>query len=134
MTLHRTWVRADGSKADVTSPRLLLSRHRKQGGVIRLLPNEAVTTGLALTEGIETALAVATVRTPVWSAIDASNLGALPVLPGIESLLIVADHDTAGLCGARECAKRWHAAGVRVQLAIPPQRGSDACDLVKRSA
>lgn len=131
MTLHRTWVRPDGHKADVDPPRLLLGQHRKAGGVIRLWPDVAETTGLAVCEGIETALAVATVYRPVWSAIDAGNLAALPVLEGVESLLIVADHDDAGLRAARECARRWREAGRRVRLAIPPQPGTDACDMAR---
>jgi putative DNA primase/helicase len=131
MTLHRTWIRADGTKAAVTPPRLLLGQHRKQGGVIRLWPDEAVTAGLAVTEGIETALAVATVFRPVWSAIDAGNLAALPVLSGIEKLLVVADHDEAGLRAARECAKRWRQSGRRVRIAIPPRPGTDACDMAR---
>jgi putative DNA primase/helicase len=131
MTLHRTWIRRDGTKADVDPPRLLLGRHRKQGGVVRLWLDEAVTTGLAIAEGIETALAVATVYTPVWSAIDAGNLAALPVLGGIEELLIVADHDAAGLRAADTCAKRWQQAGRRVRVAIPPEPGTDAADLAR---
>jgi hypothetical protein len=119
LTLHRTWIRPDGRKAEVDPPRLLLGHHRKQGGVIRLWPDEAVTTGLAVAEGIETALAVATVYRPVWSGIDAGNLAALPALAGIEELLIMADHDDAGLHAARECAARWHREGVRVRIAIP---------------
>jgi putative DNA primase/helicase len=131
MTLHRTWVKADGEKADVDPQRMLLGAHRKQGGVIRLWPDEAITIGLAVAEGIESALAVGTVRQPVWSLIDAGNLGAFPVLGGIEELLIVADNDEAGIRNARECAKRWHRAGKRVRIAIPPKRGTDAADLAR---
>ena len=128
LTLHRTWIRADGRKANVEPPRLLLGKHRKAGGVIRLWANDAVTTGLAIAEGIETALAVASAFTPVWSCIDAGNLGAFPVLGGIEALLIVADNDDAGMRAARECAQRWAHARREVRLAVPP-RGMDAADL-----
>jgi hypothetical protein len=38
LTLHRTWVTATGDKANVEPPRLLLGKHRKAGGVIRLFP------------------------------------------------------------------------------------------------
>jgi putative DNA primase/helicase len=131
LTLHRTWIRADGRKADVDPPRLLLSRHRKAGGVIRLWPeSSAPKTGLAIAEGIETALAVATVYRPTWSCIDAGNLAALPVLDGVERLLIVADHDEAGIRGARACARRWHAAEREVRIAMPPEQGMDAADMV----
>ena len=130
MTLHRTWIRGDGRKSDVDPPRLLLGKHRKAGGVIRLWSDDAVTTGLAIAEGIETALAVATAYTPVWSCIDAGNLAAFPVLEGIESLLIVADHDDAGMRAANACADRWHSAGREVRIAVPP-KGMDANDLAR---
>ena len=97
LTLHRTWIKPDGTKADVDPPRLLLGKHRKKGGVIRLSPDDAVTTALAIGEGVETMLTVAHAFRPVWSAIDADNLAVFPVLDGIESLLIVADHDAPGL-------------------------------------
>jgi putative DNA primase/helicase len=71
LTLHRTWIKQDGTKADVDPPRLLLGKHRKQGGVIRLWPDDAVTTSLTIAEGIETALTAAREIAPVWSAIDA---------------------------------------------------------------
>ena len=124
MTIHRTWVRADGTKApEADPPRLLLGGHRKAGGVIRLWPDEAVTMGLAVAEGIETALSVARYYQPVWAAIDAGNLGTLPVLKGIEALTIAADHDPAGLRGAEACADRWTAAGADVRVIAPrPER------------
>ncbi len=133
MTLHRTWIKADGSKAAVDPPRLLLGKHRKQGGVIRLWPDDFVTNSLAIAEGIETALSVATVFKPVWSCIDAGNMGAFPVLQGIESLLIVADNDPDGITAMNKCAKRWHEAGHKVRLAVPPQ-GRDANDLAQKGA
>jgi hypothetical protein len=133
MTLHRTWIKANGDKADVDPPRLLLGKHRKAGGVIRLWPDDTVTNGLAIAEGLETALAVATVHRPVWSLIDAGNLAAFHVLAGIESLLIVADNDPAGIRAADQCARRWHDAGREVRIAIPPP-GKDAADLARAAA
>jgi CHC2-type zinc finger protein len=60
LTLHRTWLRHDGSgKADVDPPRMLWAGLPKAGGVIRLWPDEKVTTGLCVAEGIETALTAA---------------------------------------------------------------------------
>lgn len=131
ISLHRTWVRADGNKADVDPPRFLLSGHRKKGGVIRLWPDSEVTDALTVAEGIETALSVASVAPPAWSCLDAGNLAAFPVLPAIKSLLIVADHDDAGLRAARECADRWTRAGRRVHVLVPPTPGTDANDLAR---
>lgn len=125
LSLHRTWIKPDGSKADVSPPRLLLKDHKIAGGVIRLWPDEAVTAGLGIAEGIETALSLAHGFTPVWSLIDADHMKQFPVLNGIQDLIIAADNDAAGRKAADECARRWapHAA-VRVISAE-----ADGCDL-----
>jgi hypothetical protein len=129
LSLHKTWVLADGRKAELDSPRLLLAGHRKRGGVIRLWPDEAVTTGLGVAEGIESALSLAWAFVPVWACIDAGNLAALPVLNGIEALTIAADNDTAGQAAAQTCATRWAAAGRAVW--VTRQRDNDLNDLVQ---
>lgn len=134
LTLHRTWIAPDGRKAAVNPPRLLLGGHRKAGGVIRLWPDEAVSTSLAVAEGIESALSLAHAHQPVWSLIDAGNLAALPVLAGIERLVIGADHDAAGTKAARQCASRWHAAGARAYIVTPPQERTDLNDIAKEAA
>lgn len=130
-TLHRTWIHADGRKADVDPPRLLLAGHRKAGSVIRLWPDECVTYGLAVAEGIETALALAHAYTPVWACIDAGNLGALPVLQGVETLLVGADHDAAGTAAAQSCASRWTAAGRTAYIVTPQRAKTDINDMAR---
>lgn len=129
MTLHQTWVQADGTKAECEPARMLLGGHRKAGGAIRLWPDEAVTMGLAVAEGIETALSLAHAYTPAWACIDAGNLAALPVLAGIESLVIAADHDAAGIAAAKACADRWGAAGAEVAVVMSATPKADINDL-----
>jgi hypothetical protein len=129
LSLHRTWIGADGRKADIETPRLLLAGHPKAGGVIRLWPDDWVTTGLGVAEGIETALAAAKRFTPVWAAIDATNLGSFPVLAGIEALTIVADHDQAGVNSALNLGRRWRQAGREVFVLYPETPGTDWCDV-----
>lgn len=129
ITLHRTWIRPDGSKANVEPPRLLLKDHRKAGGVIRLWP--MVKHGLAIAEGIETALSAAHVFTPTWSVIDAGNLGRFALIPGIDALTIFADHDSAGLRAARDCGRRWVRAGREVWVITPNQPKTDINDIVR---
>jgi putative DNA primase/helicase len=131
LTLHRTWVQGDGSKAPVQPARMLLGGHRKQGGVVRLWPDEAVTHGLGVAEGIETALSLAHAIAPVWACIDAGNLAAMPVLEGIEALTIAADHDDAGLAAANTCADRWARAGAEVRLVVPDRRMTDLNDVAR---
>lgn len=134
ITLHRTWIKPDGEKADIQPPRMLLGNHRKQGGCIRLWPDEAVEGGLGIAEGIETALTVAEVFKPVWALIDAGNLGAFPVLDGINSLLILADNDPAGLRASDKCATRWYEAKRQVRIAKSPVPHEDLNDYVRRVA
>lgn len=134
LTLHRTWIKPDGTKADADPPRLLLGGHQKQGGVVRLWPDEAVSYGLGIAEGIETALSLATALRPVWSLIDAGNLAAFQVLAGIEALTIAADHDPAGMAAAEACATRWTDTGCDVRLVIPPRASSDLNDVARGTA
>jgi hypothetical protein len=134
-TLHFTRLASDGrGKAGGDCDKLLLSGHRKRGGVVRLWPNEAVTCGLAIAEGIESALAAAHLHTPVWAAIDASNLAQFPVLPGVDALTIFADHDNIGIIAAKACARRWHAAGREVRIRAPRVFGTDAADVAREVA
>lgn len=130
LTLHRTWIKPDGSKADISRPRMLLAGHRKEGGVVRLWSDEEVTLGLGIAEGIESALSLAHAIQPVWCAVDAGNLGKFPVLPGIESLTIAADGDPAGKVAASKCATRWAKAGRGVFM-VEADDGEDVNDLVR---
>lgn len=130
MSLHRTWIQANGQKAEIDPPRLLLSGHAKVGGVIRLWPDESVSHGLGIAEGIETALSLAHAMPPVWSLIDAGNLAAFPVMSGISALTIAADHDPAGQRAAEACGMRWAAAGATVRVVLPPEPGADLNDVV----
>lgn len=100
---------------------------------IRLFPDDVVTTGLAIAEGVETALAAARLRSPIWSTIDCNQLAAFPVLPGIDTLTIYADHDDAGIRAAGECADRWTAAGRTVIGIAPARPGADLNDVVREA-
>lgn len=135
LSLHRTWITADGTKPpEAEPPRMLLGGHRKAGGVIRLWPDEAVSMGLSVAEGIETALALAHAFTPAWACIDAGNLASFPALAGIEALTIAADNDEAGINAANECADRWTLAGVEVRIVMSPKPKQDLNDLVQEVA
>ncbi len=143
MTLHRTWLAPDGgSKAPVDKPRLLMKGHDKAGGMVRLFPDDEVTSGLAIAEGLETALTAAAGFTPIWAALDAANLAAFPVLDGIDCLTILADHDRpnrqtgkrAGIEAAEACAKRWLDAGREVRVWRSPVEGQDFNDFAAGEA
>lgn len=130
-TLHRTWVQAHGIKARVQTPRMLLPSHRKAGGVVRLWPDEAVTYGLGIAEGIESALSAAQAFKPMWSCLDAGNLSQFPPLHGVETLTVFGDHDPAGLRAAEKCITRWMHAGRRVRIICPPEAGDDMNDFLQ---
>jgi hypothetical protein len=110
------------------------------GCVIRLWPDEDVTQGLCIGEGLETALFAATrivhhgtLLAPMWAAGSAGNLETFPVLPGIEALTILVDNDVSGRGqeAAKRCADRWQRAGREVILRTPKQVGADFNDLAK---
>jgi putative DNA primase/helicase len=145
INVHRTWLQHDGSgKAPIDTPRRLLKGHRSRG-VIRLWPDAEVTMGLVVGEGIETCLAAARAGlTPVWSTISSGNLAAFPVLPGLDGMTVLVDHDRpnpktgrrAGHEAALAVIERYTAAGFEpardLKVILPPIEGDDVADLVKR--
>ena len=129
LSLHFTFLKPDGTaKADVERQKLLLPKHKKAGGVIRIWPDEAVTYAIGLAEGIETALSLAHAYSPCWATVDSSNLASLPVLNGIETVLVAVDNDDAGAKAYEQFARRWVAAGVDVLKVISDTRGYDLND------
>jgi hypothetical protein len=111
-----------------------------RGCVIRLWPDEDVTSGLVIGEGAETTLAAATrlklrgaLLQPAWAAASAGNLENFPILSGIDALTILADNDAngRGLQAAMQCATRWSEAGREVHWRMTNKIGTDFNDLVR---
>ncbi len=109
------------------------------GCVMRLWPDEDVTEGLVIGEGVETTLAAATrieyrstLLRPAWAAGTKGNIAKFPVLAGIEALTILVDNDESGggQGAAAECAQRWLDAGREVIRLIPGDVG-DFNDIVR---
>jgi hypothetical protein len=115
---------------------------RTKGCVVRLWPDEAVTTGLVIGEGIETCLAASqiehrgTLLQPAWACGYAINLERFPLLVGIESLTILVDNDANGVGkdASAACARRWLDAGCQVIRLTPRTIGADFNDIIKGSA
>jgi putative DNA primase/helicase len=132
VALHRTYLMPDGSgKAPVPSPKKLtppVFQGATIGGAIRLFqprPGEP----LALTEGVETALAVhQAARWPVWACISAGGLAAVLLPAEAGEVVICGDADAAGLEAAGKLACRLLAEGRRVRVAVPPVPGTDWLD------
>jgi len=131
VTLHRTYL-ADGGKAPVADPKKLLSAG-VVGASVRLFEP---TDELALTEGIETALAVhlATGK-PVWSAISAGNLERIVVPTGLRRVSIYADNDAGskfdGQASAYILARRLRreTPALQVEVFTPREAGTDWADV-----
>ena len=129
--IHRTYLKPDGSgKADIEPAKMMLGR--ATSAVIRLSPDDAVTTGLGIVEGIENGLSILGFGwAPVWAALSAKGIRDFPVLNGIEALTIFADHDDAGLKAARACAGCWIDAGKGVMVRKPAKAGTDWNDVAR---
>lgn len=108
--------------------RLFIKDKPTLDGVVRLSADEDVTYGLAIAEGVETALA-APFR-PIWACLNAGNMARFPILSGIEALTIFADNDASGTGqrAANECGRRWHDAGREVNITISDTVGNDMAD------
>ena len=100
------------------------------GGAVRLA---AAGEELAITEGIETGLAVQQATgEPTWAALSAGGIRKieLPQLPLAREVIIAADHDEAGERAAEAAAKRAHGEGRVVRICKPPTAGKDFLDLL----
>jgi hypothetical protein len=137
VAIHRTALTLDGHKAPLENTKLTLGP--VEGAAIKLSPDAEIASGLAIGEGIETTLAgMALGFAPAWALGNSGKIGRFPVLPGIESLTILVDHDDvakakrgAGQVQARECSARWTAAGREVFRVTPVQVGTDMNDLLQ---
>jgi DNA polymerase len=126
--IHRIALTAKGGKID----RRTLGR----GGAVKLWSAGAQ---LIVGEGIETVLAAATRIShrgaplrPAWSAVSSGALSKLPVVAGVDRLLILVDHDLngQGQAAAARCAERWSRAGRSVTQLKPKQPGTDFNDVI----
>ena len=106
------------------------------GGVIRISRDEDALHGLFLGEGKETCLAAAALGlTPIWATGSATTMAKFPLVAGIESLTVIADHDAngAGERAAREVEARWGTAGREVRILRAKAVGYDLNDALKRA-
>jgi hypothetical protein len=88
---------------------------------------------LIIAEGVETAMAASQLsrdRLPAIAALSASNLPDITP-PLAKEYIICADHDPAGIAGARALAAILVRKGQIVRLEIPPIPGKDFNDVLK---
>jgi hypothetical protein len=105
-------------------------------GVVKVWPAGST---LVVGEGLETTLAAATripyrgaPLQPAWSVVSSGGLSRFPVIPGVERLIILVDHDGngEGQAAAVRCLERWTRAGRTVVRLTPKRAGADFNDLV----
>jgi putative DNA primase/helicase len=111
-------VEREGALVGVKRDRRMLGA--ASGAAIKFDADDAVVGGLVIGEGLETCL---TGRffglRPIWALGSAGAIGAFPILPGVECLTILAEHDDANAKATHACAARWHAAGREVLINRP---------------
>ena len=123
--IHRTWIR-DGRK--LAKKMLANTPGSTKGCAIRLFP---ATDRLAVTEGIENALAAHELSgLPAWACMSAGGLAALD-LPDVQNLYIYCDADPVGMDAGRRLADRATRAGITVRLCHAET--GDALDALNRS-
>ncbi|MCH7501013.1 MAG: toprim domain-containing protein [Nitrospinae bacterium] len=123
--LHLTYLDVDGpGKAPVSQPRKIRKCVENiSGGAIRLF--EPVSNmPLALTEGIESALAVRDISGfPVWACGNSSLLSKVIIPENVRSIYVGADNDQseAGKRAAQKLAQRlWDESGRGAIISFPP--------------
>jgi putative DNA primase/helicase len=107
-------------------------------GAVKLWPANGQ---LVVGEGLETVLAASTRLSyggeqlvPAWALISSGKLAVLPVLPDVQRLTVLVDHDLngEGQAAAERLERTWRGAGRTVLLLIPDHPGDDFNDLVLR--
>jgi hypothetical protein len=126
--IHRTFLNDNGQKID----RKMLGCAKY--AAIKLDHDSDVTIGITIGEGIETCLSARQQGwRPVWAVGSAGAIATFPLLSGIESLTIIAEHDDSGANqrAIELCARRYVEAGCEVFVLDPPC-GGDLNDVQKR--
>ncbi|WP_427026556.1 DUF7146 domain-containing protein (plasmid) [Aureimonas ureilytica] len=126
--LHRTYLSAQGGKADVSSPRKMMGS-MPSGAAVRLHSHEDV---LGIAEGIETALSASAIwNVPCWAALTADLLEQWTPPDTVRSIFIFGDNDASntGQAAAFGLARRLKAKGLEVYVELPPIVGQDWNDV-----
>jgi hypothetical protein len=133
IAIMRTALAADGTKIGRKALGSIA------GAAIKLTPDEDVTHGLTIGEGLETTLAgMSEGFKPAW-VVGCAGIAKFPVLAGVDCLTVVVDNDEpdrngrrAGPAAAAECSQRWTDAGREVRLVVPRAAGADMADVLKQ--
>lgn len=134
--VHRTAIDDRGKKLSQLGSNGRLSLGPVKGGAVKLTDDVDVERVVAIGEGIETSLSIRRLpgleQMPIWSLLSAQGIASFPILRGIETVWIAADHDVSGT-GQREAqslARRLEAAGTEAIVVKPHMAGSDLNDVI----
>jgi putative DNA primase/helicase len=129
VALHRTYLTDAGRKADVpTVKKLTGASGPLTGASIQL--HKPVRGCIGIAEGIETGLAAwCASGLPTVAAYCAGNLATYAWPPGVQRLVIFADHDRAGQEAAQALLSRAVRAGLAASVMTPTDAGADWCDV-----
>jgi hypothetical protein len=127
--IQRTALRGDASKIG----RKMLGP--VAGCAIKVTCDEDVLLRLVVAEGLESAMSANVLgQGPSWALGSAGAIRNLPVLPGIETLALIAEHDRANEEAREVCAARWYDAGREVLIVEPSNHAhKDLNDVLRRA-
>ncbi len=131
--IHRTALAPDGTAIKRNGKTHRMSLGPITGGAIKIDPDEDVTQGLCIGEGVETCLAGRQMGyRPAWSVMSKSGVASFPILPGIDGLTIFGERDERdqSKLAIKSCAGRWLEAGIET-LTAWPLAGNDLNDEIK---
>ena len=131
LTYHVTYLTPDGHKATVANPKKVMPPVSTiSGAAVRLF---GCGPHIAVTEGIETAIAVhEATQLPVWAAISANGVEKLQIPEWAERVTIYADNDKSftGQQAAYALARRLAVSqGLRADVIVPDYPGQDFLDV-----
>ena len=132
--IQRTALLLKNGRVERGEERMMLGRR----GVAKLWPAGS---RLVVGEGLETVLAAATRLddegvpfTPAWALLSDDMLAKLPLIPSVENLIVLVDHDRNGVgqAAADQVEFVWDRAGREVTRFMPDEPGWDFNDVVLR--
>lgn len=137
VAIHRTYLTWDGRKADVpTVKKLTGTSGPMAGAAIRLGRPQTRPDGrpgLAVAEGIETALAVTAMHgIGCWAAVSAHGLQSFQWPAEVKNLYVMGDNDASntGQMAAERLAKEAAGKGLTARVHIPETVGQDWADVL----
>jgi putative DNA primase/helicase len=129
VTIHKTYLTAEGTKAPVEQPRMFCQGTIPPGSAVRLARAAAV---LGVAEGIETSLAATKLfDVPTWAALSDWGVEWFEPPAGTERLIIFGDNDAngAGQRAAYALAARL-APRMSIEVQIPEATDTDWDDVL----